>query len=58
MFDVVIHGCNCFNTTGAGVAKQIKLQYPEAYQADKLTIKGDKGKLGSYTQAETNRGGK
>jgi len=22
--DVLIHGCNCFNTMGSGVAKQIK----------------------------------
>ena len=22
-FDVIIHGCNCFNTMGSGVAKDI-----------------------------------
>lgn len=50
-FDLVVHGCNCFCTMGAGVAKQIKLNFPRAYEADKLTTKGDKGKLGTYTKA-------
>lgn len=48
-FDVIIHGCNCFNTMGAGIAKQIKYRYPEVYEADKRTIKGDKLKLGNYS---------
>lgn len=50
-FDVIIHGCNCLNTMGAGIAKQIKERYPEAYQADLRTIKGDKTKLGTFTFA-------
>jgi len=33
-FDVIIHGCNCFRTMGAGIAKQIKQTFPEAYIAD------------------------
>jgi O-acetyl-ADP-ribose deacetylase (regulator of RNase III) len=37
-FDVVIHGCNCSCTMGAGIAKSIKDQFPEAYQADLITI--------------------
>jgi len=36
---------------GAGIAKSIKQAYPEAYIADLTTIKGDKKKLGTYTQA-------
>lgn len=51
-FDVIIHGCNCFNTMGAGIALQIKNKYPSAYEADKNTIKGDKDKLGNYTSAK------
>ena len=47
--DVLIHGCNCFNTMGAGIAKQIKTKYPRAYDEDSLTIRGDKRKLGYYT---------
>ena len=30
-FDVIIHGCNCFCTMGAGIAKSIKTAFPEAY---------------------------
>ena len=48
-FDVIIHGCNCFNTMGGGIAYHIKKQFPMAYTQDCKTIKGDKNKLGSYT---------
>ncbi len=50
-FDVIIHGCNCFNNMGAGIAKQIAENFPEAMQADLETTKGDKTKLGTYSQA-------
>ena len=53
-YDVIIHGCNCFNTMGAGIAKQIKSSFPEAYQADLKTKKGDRNKLGTYTKATIN----
>lgn len=32
-FDVIIHGCNCFNTMNAGIAKQIKRIFSEANEA-------------------------
>lgn len=48
-FDVIIHGCNCFCTMGAGIAKQIKKEFPEAYKVDNLTKRGDRSKLGSYS---------
>ena len=48
-FDVIVHGCNCFNTMGAGVAKQIKNNFKEAYLTDKTTKKGDRNKLGTFT---------
>jgi len=51
-FDVIIHGCNCFCTMGAGIALQIKKNYPKAYEEDCKTSKGDKGKLGSFTYSE------
>lgn len=51
-FDVIVHGCNCFNTMGAGIALQIKNKYPAAYEADTNTIKGYKDKLGNYTSAK------
>ncbi len=52
--DVIIHCCNCFNTMGAGIAKSIAEKYPEAKAADQKTIKGDKGKLGNFSYAESN----
>jgi O-acetyl-ADP-ribose deacetylase (regulator of RNase III) len=57
-FDVIIHGCNCFCTMGAGVAKAIKEQFPEAYEADLATVAGDKNKLGAYTKAIIRMSGK
>lgn len=51
-FDVIVHGCNCFHTMGAGIAKEISTRYPTALAADReFTNKGDKTKLGSYTYA-------
>lgn len=51
-FDVIVHGCNCFCTMGAGIAKTIKQTFPQAYEADLQTNKGDKSKLGTLTYAE------
>jgi O-acetyl-ADP-ribose deacetylase (regulator of RNase III) len=48
-FDIIVHGCNCQNLMGAGIAKQIKEQFPDAWLADQQTLKGDKNKLGHYT---------
>lgn len=50
-FDLIVHGCNCFCTMGAGIAKQIRSQFPQAWEADLATVSGDKSKLGSYSQA-------
>jgi len=55
-FDVIIHGCNCFHTMGAGIAKLIASQFPEALIADKETSHGDISKLGSYSTAKVLRG--
>lgn len=52
-FDVIIHGCNCFCTMGAGIAKNIKKQFPEAYQKDLETAKGEKSKLGEISWVKT-----
>ena len=52
-FDLIIHGCNCFCTMGAGIAKTIKQTFPEAYSADLKTRKGDRSKLGTITWIET-----
>lgn len=50
-FDVIVHGCNCHNTMGAGIAKSIKDKFPAAYEADLETEKGSREKLGTFTTA-------
>lgn len=50
-FEVVIHGCNCFCTMGAGVAAQIKQAFPAAYEVDLQTEKGSIHKLGLFSAA-------
>jgi len=57
-FQVVIHGCNCFCTMGAGIAKTISNVFPEAHAADLATEKGSRAKLGSYSLATVERGGR
>lgn len=54
--NVIIHCCNCFNTMGAGIAKAIAKKYPEAKKADDDTIRGDRGKLGSFSWARGKSG--
>lgn len=56
-FDVIIHGCNCFCVMGAGLAKAIKDEFPEAYLADCATEIGDSSKLGYFTVSTVERGG-
>lgn len=48
-FDIIVQGCNCFNTMGAGLARQIRDEFPDAWIADQQTLAGDKNKLGHYT---------
>lgn len=33
-FDIIVHGCNCQNTMGSGIAKEIRERYPQAYEVD------------------------
>lgn len=47
LFDVIAHGCNCFNTMGSGIAKSIKNRWPKVLAADLATTKGDRSKLGT-----------
>lgn len=51
-FDVIVHGCNCFNNMGAGIAYAIARRYPAAREADAVTVRGDKSKLGTFTWAK------
>ena len=57
-FDVIIHGCNCQNTMGAGIAKSIKQQFAAAYDADLATEKGSRDKLGTYSSATVDSDGR
>lgn len=45
-FDVIVHGCNCFNMMGSGIARKIAINFPMAMDADARTLKGDPFKLG------------
>ena len=50
-FNVIVHGCNCFNTMGGGIAAQIAKRFPEAARVDQLTALGARDKLGSASIA-------
>jgi O-acetyl-ADP-ribose deacetylase (regulator of RNase III) len=54
-YDVIAHVCNCFCTMGAGIAPQIKAKFPEAYEADCKTAKGDINKLGTISYTENTK---
>ena len=54
-FDIIVQGCNCFNTMGGGIAREIRERYPVAAIVDNETLKGDYNKLGNYTTAFTGK---
>ena len=47
--DVIGHQCNCQMAYGAGIALQIKLKYPKAYQVFLSDDRKPEDKLGKYT---------
>jgi hypothetical protein len=51
--DYIVHGCNCFHTMGAGVAKALNT-YTEGrlLDIDKTTSYGDINKLGAYSSID------
>jgi O-acetyl-ADP-ribose deacetylase (regulator of RNase III) len=51
-FDVVVQGCNCFNTMGGGIAREIRERYPVVASVDMETVKGDYNKLGTWTECD------
>jgi O-acetyl-ADP-ribose deacetylase (regulator of RNase III) len=53
-FDIVVQGCNCFNTMGGGIAREIRERYPQAAGADNMTDRGNYMKLGTWTYAPAN----
>lgn len=57
-FDVIVHGCNCHNTMGSGIAASIRRAFPEAHLADSKTKAGSRTKLGTFSAAEVERAGR
>jgi hypothetical protein len=55
-FDVILHGANCFNTMGAGIAREISARYPMAAAVDMETTRGDYTKLGNWTECAVDAG--
>lgn len=43
------HGCNCFNTMGSGIAKEVRARLPSMAVLDSMTERGDRRKLGKFT---------
>lgn len=50
-FDIIVHGCNCFCTQGAGIALSMSRYFntlnPIKYPGEHITRKGDINKLGN-----------
>jgi O-acetyl-ADP-ribose deacetylase (regulator of RNase III) len=55
-FEVVVQGCNCFNTMGGGIAREIRERYPHVAEIDGRTQRGDQMKLGCWTAATVTTG--
>jgi O-acetyl-ADP-ribose deacetylase (regulator of RNase III) len=52
-FDVIIHGCNCMNKMGKGIALQIKETFPVVFEAY-TKIPPGKAKLGTIQLVKVN----
>jgi O-acetyl-ADP-ribose deacetylase (regulator of RNase III) len=52
-FDIIVQGCNCFNTMGGGIAREIRERYPVIASVDMNTVRGDYNKLGNWTESHT-----
>lgn len=48
-FHIIVQGCNCFNTMGGGIAREIAERYPHVAAVDRKTVRGDYTKLGNWT---------
>ena len=48
-FDIIVQGCNCFNTMGGGIAREIRERYPHVAAVDSKTVRSDYNKLGNWT---------
>jgi len=57
-FDIIVHGCNCHNTMGSGIAREIRERYPIAYDADTEAAKmwpRPVARLGNFSYAGTDK---
>lgn len=52
----LIHGCNCYCSMGAGIAKEVKHKIPGAFKIDAMTLAGDRKKLGRNSVYTTEEG--
>lgn len=52
--DIILHGANCQKIMGAGIAAQIKKQFPKAYEVDLNDTRDTYEKLGSFSYAFEN----
>lgn len=46
-YRVLVHGCNCFHTMGAGIARKLSKKWPIILEKDRETSYGDINKLGT-----------
>ena len=52
LFSMIVHGCNCLNTMGSGIARELRERYPEVYEADTIATKtwqNPVAKLGNFS---------
>lgn len=54
-FDIIVHGCNCQNTMGSGIAKEIRARYPEVYVADNCFQVMPQAKLENFSSYFTGK---
>lgn len=52
LYDGFIHECNCY----CSIVGEISYRYPEAVVVDRMSIPGDKSKLGTYSKVDTRYG--
>lgn len=57
-FDAIVHGCNCQNIMGAGIAKSLADAYPDLLKIDKeyMISVGDIHRLGNFTKLTIRNG--
>ncbi len=53
-FDIIVHGCNCYNSMSGGIAAQIAERYPKAEAADNKTKSGEFMKMGTAVPVRMN----